>query len=86
MSDVHYQPLGKACDVLRCGREAVLDDGEMILCERHAPDPSVRSWQEMKAEGIEIETMTEYQNEVRGFNDYDPPEPDDYDPDYWWED
>jgi hypothetical protein len=34
----------------------------------------------MKAEGIEIETMQEYVDEVRGFHDYppDPPEPDGY--------
>lgn len=37
-------------------------------------DRDYRSWSEMKADGIEIETMQEYVDEVRGFNDY-PPEP-----------
>jgi len=37
-------------------------------------DPDKRDyqeWSEMAAEGIEIETMEEYRNEVRGFNDYE---------------
>jgi hypothetical protein len=33
----------------------------------------------MREDGIEVETMSEYQNEVRGFNDFDPPENDPYD-------
>ena len=41
-------------------------------------DKDYREWSEMKAEGIEVETMQEYVDEVRGFNDYDEPEP--YDP------
>lgn len=59
------------CHVINCARQPIWEDeaGE-LLCERHMPDQSVRSWAEMKAEGIEIETMPEYQNEVRGFNDY----------------
>ena len=48
-------------------------------CWLDAPqDRAYREWSEMKAEGIEIETMQEYVDEVRGFNDYDEPEP--YDP------
>ena len=34
-----------------------------------------REWSEMKAEGIEVETMQEYVDEVRGFHDFDEPEP-----------
>ena len=71
------------CSVRNCGRQPVWEDEEGLLCERHMPDPHTRSWAEMRAEGIEIETMAEYQAEVRGFNDLDPPEPPDpydYDP------
>jgi len=52
------------------------------MCER-----DYREWSEMKAEGIEIETMQEYVDEVRGFHDFDEPEPyDPYDdPDYFRE-
>jgi hypothetical protein len=66
------------CAVRNCPRPPIFEDeaGDK-LCERHMPDPNVRSWSEMKAEGIEIETMAEYQNEVRGFHDYEPM--DDYD-------
>lgn len=72
------------CAVINCGRQPIVDDDGEMLCERHMPDPNTRSWAEMKAEGIEIETMAEYANEVRGFNDYDPPEPeyDDWDDRY----
>lgn len=38
-----------------------------------------REWSEMKAEGIEIETMQEYVDEVRGFHDYEPEPMDAYD-------
>lgn len=50
------------------------------------PERNYREWSEMKAEGIEIETMQEYVDEVRGLHDY-PPEPEDEreDPDYWRE-
>jgi hypothetical protein len=66
------------CEVRDCGRPPVWKDDENVyLCERHMPDPHVRSWGEMRAEGIEVETMAEYQAEVRGFNDMDPPEPPD---------
>lgn len=41
-----------------------------------------RSWSEMKSEGIEIETMQEYIDEVRGFNDYEPDFDDRDDPAY----
>jgi hypothetical protein len=67
------------CAVRNCPRQPVWEDdydGE-LLCERHMPDPSVRSWAEMKADGVEIETMAEYAAEVRGFSDFDPPEPPD---------
>lgn len=62
------------CAVRNCPRPPVAeDDNGDLLCERHMPDPSVRTWAEMKAEGIEIETMEEYRNEVRGFHDdYEP--------------
>lgn len=73
------------CAVINCHRLPVWEQegsGD-LLCERHMPDPSVRSWAEMKAEGIEIETMPEYVNEVRGLHDFaDPPEPDEYDDQY----
>jgi len=78
-------PEGLECVVQNCGRPAAWFDGEQVLCERHMPDPSVRSWASMKAEGIEIETMAEYQNEVRGFNDYEPDPPDPGDEDYFRE-
>ena len=35
-----------------------------------------REWSEMKADGIEIETMQEYVDEVRGFHDHEPEPPD----------
>lgn len=63
------------CQVINCQREAIADDDGQLdvarptLCERHMPNPHVRSWAEMKADGIEIETMSEYVAEVRGFND-----------------
>lgn len=43
------------------------------------PDPSVRSWAEMRREGIEVETMQEYRDEVRGLHDDEPYEPDEFD-------
>lgn len=60
------------CVVINCHRSPYweCDDTGDLLCERHAPDPSVREWSEMKGEGIEIETMQEYIDEVRGMNDY----------------
>lgn len=69
------------CAVRNCWRQPVFqDESGDLLCERHMPDPSVRSWAEMKAEGIEIETMQEYRDEVRGLHDYDEPcEPNEYD-------
>lgn len=70
------------CAVVNCFREPRWDVDGDVLCDRHAPDPSVRSWAEMKAEGIEIETMQEYQDEVRGFHDHPPDPPDPYD-DYY---
>ena len=37
----------------------------------HDPnEKDYQDWSEMKAEGIEVETMSDYVNEVRGFNDY----------------
>lgn len=52
------------------------------MCKR-----DYREWSEMKADGIEIETMQEYVDEVRGFHDFDEPEPPDPydDPDYFRE-
>lgn len=73
------------CAVLNCNRQPVWhdeDDTGDFLCQRHMPDPSVRSWSEMKAEGIEVCTMQEYRDEVMGFHDYPPEPPDPYD-DYY---
>ena len=64
------------CSVINCPRPPIWEEEDDVLCERHMPDPHVRSWGEMKAEGVEIETMQEYVDEVRGFNDdsmYDEP-------------
>ena len=63
------------CTVINCFGQAIWQEDDALLCERHMPPPHVRSWGEMRAEGVEIETMQEYVNEVRGFNDdsmYDP--------------
>ena len=45
-----------------------------------------RDWSELRADGVEIETMQEYIDEVRGFHDYPPEDtwPDD-DPNYFRE-
>lgn len=72
------------CCVINCDRQPIWGDGDDILCERHMPDPHTRSWAEMKAEGIEIETMAEYAAELRYVPDYDPGDPyDDYDAEGW---
>ena len=62
------------CAVINCPRQPIYDDDGEMVCERHAPDPHTRSWGEMRAEGIEVETMAEYQAEMR--MEPEPPEPD----------
>ena len=36
------------------------------------PRKGYREWSEMKADGIEIETMQEYRDELRGLHDHEP--------------
>ena len=52
----------------------------MRYCEECGqPHKGYREWSEMKADGIEIETMQEYVDEVRGLHDYEPEPMDAYD-------
>lgn len=59
------------CSIVNCPDQPIFEDEETSnkLCARHMPDPGTRTWAEMKSEGIEIETMEEYRDEVRGFHD-----------------